>query len=72
MKAKLEFDLEDLNDVMEHSRCIKSLDMAKALSKIQKISKNGWVLNISEIQNEIQEVFQEFNINLEDLIDDGE
>ena len=37
MKAKLEFDLEDLSGVMEHSRCIKSLDMAKALSKIQKI-----------------------------------
>lgn len=35
MKAKLEFDLADPDDKMEHMRCIKSLDMALALWEIQ-------------------------------------
>jgi|TARA_R110002167_G_scaffold240212_2_gene445426 hypothetical protein len=70
MKTNLEFDLEDLEDVIAHSRCMKSLDMAKALFKIKNISKDNWVFNTSEIQSKIQEVFEEYDINLEDLINE--
>jgi len=70
MKAKLEFDLEDLEDVMSHLRCVKSLDMALALLEIQKISKNKWgyEFTATQFQSKIQEVFKEYDINLEDLI----
>jgi len=68
MKAKLEFDLEDLDDVMAHLRCVKSLDMAKTLFKIQGIIKDKWEYNAVEIQSKIRDVFEEYDINLEDLI----
>lgn len=35
MKAILEFDLNDPDDVMAHKRCVKALDMALALWDIQ-------------------------------------
>tara|TARA_Y100000389_G_scaffold40255_1_gene34806 strand:- start:3037 stop:3252 length:216 start_codon:yes stop_codon:yes gene_type:complete len=70
MKAKLEFDLEDLDDVMSHLRCVKSLDMALALWKIKDISKNKWgyEFTATQFQSKINEVFEEYDINLEDLI----
>ena len=36
MKAILEFDLSDTDQEMEHKRCVKSVDMALALWKVQK------------------------------------
>lgn len=36
MKAILEFDLNEPDDVISHLRCIKSLDMALALFEIVK------------------------------------
>ena len=68
MKAKLEFDLEDLDDVMAHLRCVKSLDMALALFKIQGIIRDKWQFNADEIGKKINEAFEEYDINLEDLV----
>ena len=68
MKAKLEFDLEDLDDVMAHLRCVKSLDMALALFKIQGIIRDKWDIDAAEIQSKIRDTFEEYDINLEDLI----
>lgn len=68
MKAKLEFNLEDLDDVMAHLRCVKSLDMALTLFKIQGIIRDKWEFNAVEIQKQINEAFEEYDINLEDLI----
>lgn len=68
MKAKLEFNLEDLDDVMAHLRCVKSLDMALTLFKIQGIIRDKWEFNAVEIQQKINEAFEEYDINLEDLI----
>lgn len=68
MKAKLEFDLENVDDVMSHLRCVKSLDMALALWKIKDISKNKWEFNAVEIQQKINDVFEEYDIELEDLV----
>ncbi len=49
MKAKLEFDLEELDDVMAHLRCVKSLDMALALFNIQGILRDKWKFNADAI-----------------------
>ena len=68
MKATIEFDLEDLDDVMAHVRCVKSLDMAQALFKIEGIIKDKWQYNSVEMQRKINEAFEEYDINLEDLI----
>jgi len=68
MKAKLEFDLEDLDDVMSHLRCVKSLDMALALCKIKDVLNDKWEFNAVEIQQKIRDVFEEYDINLEDLV----
>tara|TARA_R110000822_G_scaffold454_5_gene2193 strand:+ start:953 stop:1162 length:210 start_codon:yes stop_codon:yes gene_type:complete len=68
MKATVEFDLEDLDDVMAHLRCVKSMDMALALFRIQGIIKDKWEFNAVEIQQKINGVFEEYDINLEDLI----
>ena len=68
MKAKLEFNLEDLDDVMAHLRCVKSLDMALTLFKIQGIIRDKWGFGTYEIQKQINEAFEEYDINLEDLI----
>jgi len=68
MKAKLEFDLEDLDDVISHLRCVKSLDMALTLFKIQSIIRDKWEFSAIEMQNQINEAFEEYDINLEDLI----
>ena len=68
MKAKLEFDLEDVDDVVAHLRCVKSLDMALTLFKIQGIIRDKWEFNAVEIQQKINEAFEEYDINLEDLI----
>tara|TARA_R110000772_G_C13238509_1_gene433454 strand:- start:402 stop:611 length:210 start_codon:yes stop_codon:yes gene_type:complete len=68
MKATVEFDLEDLDDVMAHLRCVKSMDMALALFRIQGIIKDKWEFNAVEIQQKISEIFEEYDINLEDLI----
>jgi len=35
MKAVLEFDLNDLDDIRAHNRCIKATDMALALFEIE-------------------------------------
>ena len=40
-KATLEYDLSDPDDVMEHKRAIKSLDMAMALWNIVHNTKKG-------------------------------
>ena len=68
MKAKLEFDLGDLDDVISHLRCVKAEDMALALFKIQGVIRDKWDYNSGEIKSEIRKVFQEYDINLEDLI----
>ena len=43
MKAKLEFDIENLEDVVSHLRCVKAEDMALALLKIKDISKKVYI-----------------------------
>ena len=75
MKAILEFDLNNEEDRMAHLRCIKSIDMACVLFEITRNLKHTLKLRYSDDTNELDEVFkeiegymEEFNINIEELI----
>jgi hypothetical protein len=77
MKAILEFDLNDSDDIQAHLRCVKALDLVLFIFKIEgelrgKL-KHG---NLSDCQYEIldkfrDEFYQEMNqrgINIDELV----
>jgi hypothetical protein len=81
MKAKLEFDLTDIDDRMEHLRAIKSLDMALTLWDIQFNLKRRCenIIESSDnkmdsyevlelVFNEIYKSFEEHDINTDKLV----
>ena len=78
MVAKLEFDLDDIDDRMAHLRCVKSTDMALMLWGInQKIrSKLKYSDDLSEdelhqwevMQDEFYSIADDYGINLDELI----
>lgn len=75
MKAILKFDFSDIDEQEEHFRCIKSLDMALALYQISKTlndtldtSEDGQTINGVKLQQEIQDIFADYDINLDKLI----
>lgn len=81
MKAKLEFDLSEPEERMEHLRCLKSLDMASTLFQIQynckraiesEIESSGLTnpydvldLVFSKIMNE----YDDHNINISEILE---
>jgi cell fate (sporulation/competence/biofilm development) regulator YmcA (YheA/YmcA/DUF963 family) len=78
-KATLEYDLSDPDDVMEHKRAVKSLDMAMALWDIVHNTKKGleWSMEGKEIDKydalelvyeKIHEILNDHNINTDELI----
>jgi len=76
MKAILEFDLNNEENRMAHLRCIKSMDMACVLFEITRNLKHTLELRYGDDRKELDEVFreiqgymEEFNINIEELID---
>ncbi len=42
MKARLIFDLDDLDDRTAHLRCIKALDLALFAGEVQNILRQMW------------------------------
>lgn len=84
MKAILEFNLDDRDDEMAHARCVKSKHMAMAIWEIvhnTKKSTHGVVDCMLEnnekcsphdaidvVYERIYEIFQENDINIENLI----
>ena len=75
MKAILKFDLTDIDEQEAHFLCIKSMDMALALYKIGRTlsdkldtSEDGQTLNGVKLQQDIQDIFAEYDINLDKLI----
>ena len=79
-KATLEYDLSDPDDVMEHKRAVKSLDMALALWDIVHNTKKGleWSMEGKEIDKydalelvyeKIHEILNDHNIRTDELID---
>ena len=78
-KATLEYDLSDPDDVMEHKRAVKSLDMALALWEIVHNTKKGleWSMEGKEIDKydalelvyeKLHEILDNHNINTDELI----
>lgn len=78
-KATLEYDLSDSDDVMEHKRAVKSLDMAMALWEIVHNTKKGleWSMEGKEIDKyealelvyaKIHEILDDHNIVTDELI----
>jgi len=69
MKAKLIFNLPE--DNLEFNRCNKSLDMASALFHIGQLRFNLEMenkLNIKEMTKGINDIFDKYDINLNELI----
>lgn len=82
MKAILEYDLNDPEDRMAHMRAVKSYDMACALFEITRNLKRtlehrfesqpqdrNEFDGLDEAFREIQDYMEEFNINVDELID---
>jgi len=94
MKTTLKFDLNELEDIKDHRRCIKALDMACVLFEFQLNSKKKILMLIQEMNNftddngnykeiiylsnpkvvdlvfnEFNKLMEEYNINIEELID---
>lgn len=79
MKATLEFDLNDPDDVISHKRCVKSLDMAIALfeilhntrknmhAHIERGTKDPYDL-IEAVMDKIWDDARENGINIDELI----
>ena len=80
MKAQLNFDMDDADDRMEHLRCLKSLDMALVLWKLNFNSKKEFENKISlspemgaydvldMIFDEFRSFLEEYDINVEKLV----
>jgi len=78
MKAKLEFDLDNPDDKMEHMRCIKATDMALMFwdikQKIRRKLKYNEDLSEDELhqwevmQDEFYSIADDYGINLDELI----
>ena len=70
MKAKLIFNLEDVDDQVAFQRCSKSLDMALALwdfsNKLRSIEKYGG--GEEDIHQEFYDILEKYNLNIENLI----
>jgi hypothetical protein len=78
-KAKIEYDLNDVDDVYAHKRAVKSLDMALVLWEITHNTKKGleWKMEGKEmdkydalemVYEKIYEIMSEHNVDLDDLI----
>jgi hypothetical protein len=78
-KAKIEYDLNDIDDSYAHRRAIKSLDMALVLWEITHNTKKGleWSMEGKEMDKydalemvfeKIYEIMSEHNVSLDDLI----
>jgi hypothetical protein len=78
MKAKLTFDLDDLDDKMAHERCVKSTDMAFVLWEIMTNSYRGLTNGYDEddsyhkgvdaVYEKLRELMEEHDINPHNLI----
>jgi hypothetical protein len=74
MKATLEFDLNDPDDIRNHLRCIKATDMAIALWHIRMMRRElEWMeeqgeLSSEQVMSKILEHFDNHNVNADELI----
>jgi hypothetical protein len=78
-KAKIEYDLNDVDDRYAHLRAVKSLDLALAIWDITHNTKKSleWSMEGKEmdkydalemVYDKIHEILDEHNINIDELI----
>jgi hypothetical protein len=78
MKAKLTFDLDDIDDKMAHERCVKATDMALVLWEIMTNSyrgltngydeEDGYHKGVDAVYEKLRELMEEHDINTHNLI----
>jgi hypothetical protein len=75
MKAALYFKLDDPEDIQAHLRCTKATDMALALYRLRNAihkaideSDDGKYVDGDYLSDRVNEIFEEFSINLNELI----
>lgn len=73
MKAKLEFNLEDIDDEFAYLRCVKAKDMALVLWDIDQAirewsKKDKTTILIDEVRSRVNLICNSYNINLDELI----
>lgn len=75
MKAALYFRLDDPEDIQAHMRCTKATDMALALYRLKNAihkaideSEDGKHVDGYNLSDRVNEIFEEFSINLDELI----
>lgn len=81
MKATLDFDLSDHDDVMDHKRCVKALDMALVLWEFYHNSKKSLEYKmdadseftrydaIEAVFEHFRELLDEYGVIINDLVD---
>jgi hypothetical protein len=75
MKATIEFDLHDPDDIKSHLRCVKATDMALVLWTIYFMRKElewkeeeGGVITSEYVMDKIINAFNDHNIYIEELM----
>ena len=70
MRATLEFDLNDPDDVQAHLRCLKSLDMAIIFFEIvNNLHRKLPNVGAKDVIDRITELLEDNDININNLID---
>lgn len=75
MRATLTFNMNDLDDEMEHRRCMKSLDMAlfifdfsNKIKRLEDTSEDGKYINEEHLWNAWNETLEAYDINIDRLL----
>jgi len=74
MKATLEFDLNELDDIKKHLQCVKALDMACVLWEIRHMRKElEWMeeqdkLSSIYVMDKILDAFNDHNVNIDEIM----
>lgn len=76
MKATLEFDLNEPDDVMAHKRCVKSMELTMTvydiLAAIRSKLKYGELTDeqydaLEKLQTEVVSILEEHSVNVDEL-----
>jgi len=75
MRATLSFNLNDPDDTQAHMRCVMATEMALALYRVRNVihkaideSEDGKHVDGDYLGDRVNEIFEEFSINLNELI----
>jgi hypothetical protein len=74
MKATLKFNLDEIDDIQAHFRCVKALDMALCLWNLNNFIRNKDAysedpsINIEELKTEFNDLLEKHDLNFDNLI----